>query len=102
MSFLVCQWREIDEPAADLCTALAIASSFKEQPVHEQVVLVGEVGLTGEVRAVAGMEKRLQEAAKLGFKVCIGPKDKQSQSMGIIEYIGVQSLQEAVEAAIER
>ncbi|ABO48731.1 DNA repair protein RadA [Desulforamulus reducens MI-1] len=93
---------KLDEPAADLAIALAIASSFKEQPVQEQVVLVGEVGLTGEVRAVAGMEKRLQEAAKLGFKVCIGPKDKQSQSMGIIEYIGVQSLQEAVEAAIER
>ncbi|GAB6178938.1 DNA repair protein RadA [Desulfotomaculum defluvii] len=93
---------KLDEPAADLAIALAISSSFKEQPVLDRLVLLGEVGLTGEVRTVAGMEKRLQEAAKLGFKMCIGPKDKQIQAMGIIDYIGVQSIHEAVEAAIGR
>lgn len=93
---------KLDEPAADLAIALAITSSFKEKAVQEGMVLLGEVGLTGEVRNIAGMEKRLQEAAKLGFKICVGPKDKQIQSMGIIEYIGVQSIHEAVEAAIGR
>lgn len=94
---------KLDEPAADLAIALAVASSFKETPVQDRLVLVGEVGLTGEIRTVAGMDKRLQEAAKLGFKRCIGPPvDKQAAALGIIEYIGVQSLQEAVEAAIGR
>ncbi|MEW6698421.1 MAG: DNA repair protein RadA [Bacillota bacterium] len=94
---------KMDEPAADLAIALAIASSFRENPLQESLVLVGEVGLTGEIRAVSGMDKRLQEAGKLGFKRCIGPPmDKQAESMGIIDYIGVQSLQEAVEAAVGR
>ncbi len=94
---------KLDEPAADLAVALAIASSFKEKPLQNNLVLVGEVGLTGEIRPVAGMDKRLHEAAKLGFKHCIGPaREQQMQKMGIIEYIGVQSIQEAVEAAIGR
>ncbi|SHK99497.1 DNA repair protein RadA [Desulforamulus aeronauticus] len=94
---------KLDEPAADLAVALAIASSFKEKPLQNNLVLVGEVGLTGEIRPVSGMDKRLHEAAKLGFKHCIGPaREQQMQKMGIIEYIGVQSIQEAVEAAIGR
>lgn len=90
---------KLDEPAADLAIALAVASSFREKPLPEGLVAVGEVGLTGEIRAVAGMEKRLNEAAKLGFKTCIGPpREKQAESLGIIEYICVNSLNEAVEA----
>lgn len=94
---------KLDEPAADLAVALAIASSFKEVPLQDRLVLLGEVGLTGEIRPVAGMDKRLQEAAKLGYAICIGPAmDKHIDTMDIIKYIGVNSLQEAVEAAIGR
>lgn len=92
---------KLDEPAADLAVALAITSSFRERPLQNNLVLVGEVGLTGEIRPVAGMDKRLHEAAKLGFKLCIGPA-REMERLGIIEYIGVQSIQEAVEAAIGR
>lgn len=92
---------KLDEPAADLAVALAIASSFKERPLQNHLVLVGEVGLTGEIRPVSGMDKRLHEAAKLGFKLCIGPA-RERQSLDIIEYSGVQSIQEAVEAAMGR
>lgn len=94
---------KLDEPAADLAIALAMASSFKEYPLQDRLVLLGEVGLTGEIRPVAGMDKRLQEAAKLGYSICIGPAmDKHIDTMGIIKYIGVNTLQEAVEAAIGR
>jgi len=58
----------IEEPAADLGVAVAIASSFQEFPVSKDTVLIGEVGLSGEVRAVSQLEARLHEAAKLGFR----------------------------------
>lgn len=57
----------IVEPAADLGAAMAIASSFREQPVHPTTILLGEIGLAGEVRAVGQIEKRLREAARQGF-----------------------------------
>src|SRR5579871_5401923 len=55
------------EPASDLATAVAIASNFREQPIHPTTILIGEVGLAGEVRAVSQIEKRLREAARQGF-----------------------------------
>jgi DNA repair protein RadA/Sms len=64
---------KISEPAADLAVAIAIASSVKDQPVRADTVLVGEVGLNGELRAVGQMNARLREAAKLGFKTAIVP-----------------------------
>ncbi len=64
---------KIEEPAADLGVVAAIASSFKSRPVSHDTVLFGEVGLTGEVRAVGQSEKRLSECARLGFKRCIMP-----------------------------
>ena len=57
----------LDEPAADLAIACALASSFKDIPVDPGLVCAGETGLTGELRPVAGMEKRLREAFKMGF-----------------------------------
>lgn len=63
----------IEEPAADLGIALALASSFRGVPCPEGTVVFGEVGLTGEVRAVARLEQRLKEAAKLGFRQCLLP-----------------------------
>lgn len=65
---------QISEPAADLATAIAIASSLADKPVPADIALIGEVGLTGELRAVAQIPARLQEAAKLGFKRVVVPK----------------------------
>jgi DNA repair protein RadA/Sms len=64
----------IEEPAADLAAAVAIASSLKDIPVRAELVLVGEVGLSGELRWVSHMDARLNEAAKLGFKGAVIPK----------------------------
>ena len=64
---------QIGEPASDLAVATAIASSFRNRPVAADVALVGEVGLSGELRAVSHLETRLKEAAKLGFKRCVLP-----------------------------
>ncbi|MBI4285033.1 MAG: DNA repair protein RadA [Chloroflexi bacterium] len=65
---------KIREPAADLGIALAIASSFRDTGVDPQLVVVGEVGLSGELRAVSRLDRRLTEAARLGFKRCLVPK----------------------------
>ena len=62
------------EPAADLGMALAIASSYRDAEVMAQTAAVGEVGLSGELRAAPQMDRRLVEAARLGFKRCIIPK----------------------------
>lgn len=64
---------KIDEPACDLGITVAIASSFKNLPVADSTVMIGEVGLTGEVRAVSQIDKRVMEARRLGFKNCIIP-----------------------------
>jgi DNA repair protein RadA/Sms len=64
----------IDEPAADLAIAVAIASSYRDTPVKADIVLMGEVGLSGELRWVSQIPTRLREAAKLGFKAAVIPK----------------------------
>ena len=89
----------INEPSLDLAAALAIASSFRNTPVDAQTVVFGEVGLTGEIRGVAMAEKRVVEAAKLGFKTCIMPKanvDKLPAIKGI-KVIGVSHIGEALD-----
>jgi DNA repair protein RadA/Sms len=63
----------LDEPAVDLGVAVAIASSFRERRVQSDMVVVGEIGLAGELRSVSQVERRVQEAAKLGFKRAIVP-----------------------------
>ena len=73
---------KVTEPAADLGTAAAIAGSFKNQVIDPQIVMVGEVGLTGEVRSVVQLEARLAEAERLGFKTCLIPHSaKQGRSV---------------------
>ncbi len=64
---------ELDEPAADLATVLAIASSYRNCPVPDDLTAIGEVGLTGELRAVSAISQRLSEVARLGFKRCMIP-----------------------------
>jgi DNA repair protein RadA/Sms len=92
----------INEPAADLAVATAIASSFKNAPVAADLAIVGEIGLSGELRAVGQLSKRLNEAAKLGFKRCLVPKSFRRQEIAPdgIEVIGVRSLQEALQVAL--
>ena len=64
---------ELDEPAADLAIVLAVASSFRDRPIGDDLAAVGEVGLTGELRSVPNIEQRLQEISRLGFKKCVIP-----------------------------
>ncbi|MBE7022051.1 MAG: DNA repair protein RadA [Ruminococcaceae bacterium] len=63
----------LDEPAVDLGMALAIASAFRNRPIDTSLAAIGEVGLTGELRAVSQIERRLAEVVKLGFKACLIP-----------------------------
>jgi DNA repair protein RadA/Sms len=92
----------VGEPAADLSVAAAIASSFKNRPIAADVALIGEVGLSGELRAVGHLEKRLKEAAKLGFKRCIVPKTNATRELTLpeIESIFARTLPEALQAAL--
>lgn len=64
----------LDEPSADLPVVLAVASSYRDTPIAQDLVAIGEVGLTGEIRSVSNMNQRLQEVARLGFKKCVIPK----------------------------
>ena len=94
---------KIGEPAADLGIALAIASSFRDIGVDPQLVAVGEVGLSGELRAVSQLDRRINEAARLGFKRCLVPKisGKVSPAKGI-ELIPVSTLREAIGVGLVR
>ncbi|MCX6796850.1 MAG: DNA repair protein RadA, partial [Candidatus Doudnabacteria bacterium] len=85
---------KIDEPAADLAVALAIVSSLKDIVIEDTVIL-GELGLSGEVRFVPNLEKRIKEAEKMGFKKIICPRTKIS-SKGKIKILPVKTLQEAM------
>lgn len=90
----------ISEPAADLAVALAIASSFKNLAVEPNTVVLGEIGLTGEVRMVARVDARVSEAATLGFKRFVVPRGNAAnlKVRQKVEVIGVGSINEAMEA----
>jgi DNA repair protein RadA/Sms len=92
---------QIDEPAADLAIAMAIASSWKDISVKVDAVLIGEIGLAGELRMPGQMVARLREAQKLGFKTAIVPKAlrKAEPYPTGIEIIEVRSIQQALDAA---
>jgi len=92
----------ISEPAADLAVAAAIASSVKDQPVRADSVLIGEVGLNGELRAVGQMPARLREAAKLGFKTAIVPRRLRRGEPWPkdIEILEARSLREAIKLGL--
>jgi len=92
----------IDEPAADLAVAAAIASSMRDIPVRADAVLIGEIGLSGELRWVGQMPARLREAAKLGFKTAIVPRGtRQSEPWPEgIEIMQARSLREALAFAL--
>ncbi len=93
---------KIDEPAADLAIAAAIASSMRDLPVRADCALIGEIGLAGELRLPAQMQTRLREAAKLGFKTAIVPKRlrKAEPWPDTIEIIEARSIYQALEIAL--
>lgn len=93
---------KLDEPAIDLAIVISIASSFRDLPTKPTDCVIGEVGLTGEVRRVSRIEQRVQEAAKLGFDRVILPKNNLGGWNGPegIELIGVSSISEALTAAL--
>ncbi|TEU10862.1 MAG: DNA repair protein RadA [Anaerolineales bacterium] len=92
----------VNEPAADLAVAVAIASSFRDVPVAADLAVVGEIGLSGELRTVSQFSRRLSEAAKLGFRRCLLPKGarRKKDTPSEIEVIGVRSVAEALEVAL--
>jgi DNA repair protein RadA/Sms len=90
----------VDEPAADVGMALSIVSSLQDNPVDAHTVVIGEIGLGGEVRSVSQMEKRVSEATSLGFKRCILPRNKGKFHNGSIDLIEVETVEQAIRAAI--
>ncbi len=95
---------KIQEPAIDLGIAVAIASSLKEVPVEQEDVMLGEIGLSAEVRAISQAEPRILEAQRLGFKRCIIAKNnlKDLKVNGPIELVGVETVNQALEVALKR
>lgn len=94
---------KLDEPAVDLAIAVSIASSFRDIPTKPYDVIFGEVGLTGEVRAVSRAEQRVREAAKLGFKRVILPEKslKGWQGPKDIKLIGINTVADALAVALD-
>ena len=94
----------LDEPAADLAAAIAVASSYLDRPIPPELVAIGEVGLTGELRSVNQLEQRLSEAQRLGFKKCLIPvrRAKDLQDRYSLELIPVQNIGEALRAAFRK
>ncbi|MCS7221921.1 MAG: DNA repair protein RadA [Anaerolineae bacterium] len=93
----------VREPAADLAIACAIASSVRNIPVAADLAIVGEIGLSGELRSVSQLARRLHEASKLGFRRCLVPKSglrHLSSSISGIEVIGARTLADALEIAL--
>jgi DNA repair protein RadA/Sms len=90
---------ELDDPAADLACAASLASSFREKAIEARTLVMGEVGLAGEVRAVAQAEGRLREAARLGFARAVLPAGnaRHAEAPSGIELVGVETVAEALD-----
>ena len=91
---------KMNEPALDLAIVMALISSLKDKPVSPGTIIFGEVGLSGEVRAVSQAEQRVNEAVKLGFDTCILPEIclEKIKRTDKIRLIGVKNLREAISA----
>lgn len=92
----------LDEPGADLPIVLALASSYRDQCIPDDMVAIGEVGMTGEIRSVSQMNQRLAEISRLGFKKCLVPRggsEKLEVPAGLTVY-RVRNIREAIETAM--
>lgn len=94
---------KINDPAIDLGIACAIASSMNNKPIGDDVMIIGEIGLAGEIRGVTNVLQRVKEAAKMGFKTCIIPKSNYDSAMDAlgIKIICVSSLVEALGRGVQ-
>ncbi len=94
---------QLDEPAADLATLLAVASSYKDVPIGSDLAAIGEIGLSGEVRSVTQLEHRLSETARLGFRRCIIPAHVRGElhPPAGLELISVRNIREAISEALK-
>ena len=92
----------LDEPGADLPVVLALASSYRDQCIPDDLVAVGEVGMTGEIRSVSHMNQRLAEVARLGFRKCMIPRggSEKLEIPGGLTVYRVRNIREAIEAAL--
>lgn len=92
----------LDEPGADLPVVLALASSYRDQCIPDELVAVGEVGMTGEIRSVSHMNQRLAEISRLGFKKCMIPRggSEKLEIPGGLTVYRVRNIREAIEAAL--
>jgi DNA repair protein RadA/Sms len=90
---------KVIEPAVDLAIVSAIASSFLDKPIANSTIVLGEVGLTGEVRAIGQVDSRVAEAGKMGFNRCVVPEGNFKRVRGIdgIKVAGIRSVSEAVD-----
>jgi DNA repair protein RadA/Sms len=92
----------IDEPAADLAAAIALASSYLDKPIKSDFAAVGEVGLTGELRSVNNLGQRLSEIRRLGFKKCVIPEQKSSriENLDGLELVRAKNIGDALKATL--
>lgn len=91
----------LNEPSADLAVMLALASSFRDKPVPDDLAAVGEIGLTGEIRSVGAMGQRLSEIRRLGFSKCLVPaRGIQDLSVSGLQLIPVRNIREALAALL--
>ena len=95
---------ELSEPAADLATILAVASSHRDKAIGDDLAAIGEVGLTGEIRSVNALNQRLVEIARLGFKRCVIPAHVKAEVKAPknLELISVRNIREAIAAVISK
>jgi DNA repair protein RadA/Sms len=93
---------QLNEPGADLAIVLAVASSYRDYPIPNDLVAIGEVGLTGEIRSVSNMNQRLSEVARLGFNKCIIPKNgyEKLEIPNNLTVYRVKNIREAIEIAM--
>jgi DNA repair protein RadA/Sms len=93
---------ELDDPGLDLPLCLALASSLRDKLVPPELVAIGEVGLLGELRPVPGLERRLREAARLGFRIAVVPESRRGDlpSVAGMEVIAVPNIQTAIQRAL--
>jgi DNA repair protein RadA/Sms len=90
---------KIDEPAVDMGIVAAVASSFLDKSIPEGTLVLGEVGLTGEVRGIGQVETRLQEAQKMGFTRCLVPQSNRTRLSGTggMTITGIRTISEGIE-----
>ena len=94
---------EVEEPASDLGIATAVVSSFRDKNLPKGTILIGELGLGGQLRSVAQLEQRLQEAVRLGFERAVVPKDNGLEVIPVskeLEILPASNVSEAVAIAL--